>query len=623
MDNQPTSVGATSNIVLKDGTQLDPKVVKVMRAIRGVESGGDYNAVGDNGTSTGAYQFHGNNWKNWAGQYLKDSNAPMTPENQNKLMYARISQQKAAGLDPEEIAALHNGAHVDKSTGKYTYNAPEYGQKFRSELQGQSDNSGYGYVTPPKQKDDTQSGGTDTKPNEDTSLLSKIGHGIGDVYNSIASPFIGLAAAPVQALAKLTGQPDPYAQGVPSLAGTNTPVSKLGVEQKLGDAAQVGSYFVPGEGVLGAAGMGALQGAGSQASRGGDFASVATGAGTGALIGGATAGLVKGAGGLTKSFGGMVSGEGEQKAVQGIKDAYGSALNLNASERAFESRSGKDLAQVLMDNKVPLARNANGTLDASNAIEKLQSALEPLNQQAQQVLSNPQGVVRDVSLSDALEQVKSRIQKLSISQAEKNTAISHATDLIGAEAKQYGESVSPEIADQIKQGLWGSSFKGKLTSVDKLQGNVSYITGNTLKTEIEKAVAGTDAGNVLPKINQQRSDLVDAIKRLSNLDGTRLLKGGKLVNIASGAVGSISGMASGAGPLGVLAGDYFGQRAGEFLQNPATKIGIAGAKAKVSGILPKLLRSSAKPIGNTLTRAGGIIQKGARPVGLLTNLLTK
>lgn len=129
---------------MQDGTQLDPKVVKVVRAIRSVETEGQkdpYTAVGDNGNSHGAYQFNektGRGWKTYAKEYLGDENAPMSPANQNKVMYYDVKKKKDQGLDPEEIAALHNGAHKDAKTGKYTYNAPEYGVKFRSYLTGAS-----------------------------------------------------------------------------------------------------------------------------------------------------------------------------------------------------------------------------------------------------------------------------------------------------------------------------------------------------------------------------------------------------------------------------------------------------------------------------------------------------
>lgn len=123
-------------ITLQDGTQLDPKVVKVMKAIRHVESGGDFEAVGDNGQSHGAYQWNKDNYKNAAKTILGNENAPMTKENQNKVAYTQMKKYKDEGKDPEEIAALWNGAHKDTSTGKYTYNNPEYGHKFRAALLG-------------------------------------------------------------------------------------------------------------------------------------------------------------------------------------------------------------------------------------------------------------------------------------------------------------------------------------------------------------------------------------------------------------------------------------------------------------------------------------------------------
>lgn len=94
-----------------DASQLDPKVVKVMSALKKIESGGDYNAVGDldRGVSRGAYQFNKNNFQNWAKEYGLDPN-DFSPANQNKLMYSRIKKQKDQGLEVEEIAALHNGA---------------------------------------------------------------------------------------------------------------------------------------------------------------------------------------------------------------------------------------------------------------------------------------------------------------------------------------------------------------------------------------------------------------------------------------------------------------------------------------------------------------------------------
>ncbi len=135
--------------------QFDPGVVKVMKAIRHVESGGaadPYNIIGDKraelggkGRARGAFQWDSGgvplgpndipkNWVRDATSIGLPADAPMTKENQNKVAYTKIKQWKDQGRQPEEIAALWNGARKDKATGMYTYNNPEYGVKFRNAL---------------------------------------------------------------------------------------------------------------------------------------------------------------------------------------------------------------------------------------------------------------------------------------------------------------------------------------------------------------------------------------------------------------------------------------------------------------------------------------------------------
>ncbi len=452
----------------------------------------------------------------------------------------------------------------------------------------------------------------------ESQIRSAIG-GAANIATDIQKPFVSLAAKPVQYAAKLMGKQDPFAQGVPTATGNVTPSSAT-LEHTAGDAAQVGSYFVPGSGVLGAMGMGALQGAGQQMSQGADLPTTLVGGAEGAAVGGLAGGATKLVGAGIEKAGQVASGTQYNKALSGIKDAYSKALNLHASEKAYEGRSGHDLAQVLMEHNAPLGRTEDGFLDAGSAIEKLQAELDPLNKQAQEILQKPQGVVQDIDLQELKNSVLSRIQKLNVSQVEKNGAAKNAEDLIDAEIKQHGPVVQPHVADQIKQGFWGSSFRGNLTSSDKLQGNVAYLSGNELKKAIEESVAGTDSGDVLGELNSKRSDLVDAIKRLTKLDGSRRILGGRLGNMFGGLVGAGAAAAAHLGPLGVIGGDVFGNRASEFLNNPATRVAIAKGKAEAAGVIPKLLGKSAVPVGQAVSAAGRGVKKLARPAGLLANL---
>ena len=85
--------------------QPDAQAIALTKAIRQKESGGDYNAIGDVGTSTGAYQFQPNTWKLYAKEILGDENAEMSEPNQNAVTYGKIKQWKDQGLGPAEIAA--------------------------------------------------------------------------------------------------------------------------------------------------------------------------------------------------------------------------------------------------------------------------------------------------------------------------------------------------------------------------------------------------------------------------------------------------------------------------------------------------------------------------------------
>lgn len=215
--NQPTPAPTgTGNVVLADGTQLDGGVVKVMRAIRQVESQGNYQAVGDNGSSLGAYQWNNDNtplkpgelpthWKSAAQQYLGNPNAPMTPENQNKVAYNQILAYKNEGRTPIEIDALWNGAKKDPNSGLYVHVNPDRLPQFQNALQqqsqGQSQPQGQ-LGTPQGQPVDPNSvPANDNMPGFPGLLQS--------LYQTIASPVVNLLARPGQAVQHALGDEQP------------------------------------------------------------------------------------------------------------------------------------------------------------------------------------------------------------------------------------------------------------------------------------------------------------------------------------------------------------------------------------------------------------------------------
>lgn len=139
---------------------MDQDAINLAKAIRQRESGGNFNAVGDNGTSKGGYQFQSGTWKQYSKEILGQDNAEMTPANQNAVAYGKIKQWKDQGKNPAQIAAMWNAGegigdkwvnHRGKTTigGKVlSYDTPQYVkdvtdlyQKNKNQLTNQSQNS--------------------------------------------------------------------------------------------------------------------------------------------------------------------------------------------------------------------------------------------------------------------------------------------------------------------------------------------------------------------------------------------------------------------------------------------------------------------------------------------------
>lgn len=608
-------------LVTEDGTQLDPKVVKVMRAIRQVESpSGDYNAVGDNGSSFGAFQFNektGPGWKNLAKQYLGDENAVMDKGNQNKVAYFRIKQWKDEGKQPEEIAALWNGASKGPD-GRYTYNNPQYGEKFRAALG--VGNQAHGFVNPQgtsliqgsapgsvqaPQVDVTR----ENSPKE--GFAKRFSKGTYNVLKDIEKPFAGVAAIPVQAFAKAIGQEDPYKNFAKDTGLAD--VTPLNFKQKAGDIAQVGSYFVPGTGLASAVGAGALQGAGMAASEGKSGKQIIGGGALGAGVGAAAFGATKLIGKGIEKAGEMVGGQQHAKLQTAIKNEYGRALNLNASARAYEKRTGKELAEVLLEHNAPLERYENGTVNTTKAIETLENALELLNKEANRIIKTPQGVVYDIELPKMAERFGSAIDDLPLSQFDRDALKDKANKYLAAEIKKHGTNVSIEVADKIKSNMWKTV--GKAFDRDTLVGEKgAYQVGKALQEAIEETVEKTDTNTGLRALNAKRGNLLDAIRRLTKIDGVNLVPGRRLGNLFGGVEGAIAGAASGFGIPGVLMGDYFGTEASKVVQNPAFRIGAAKKIAGAAGYIPKAAKAVLGKKGASAV-SKGLMKLGTKGVG--------
>jgi len=108
---------------------------RIAQTIKTIESGGDYRAKGASG-ERGAYQFMKSSWQDWAGQYLGNPNAPLTPQNQDAVAIARINDLLSQGYQPDQVALIWNGGSPTIKKGVNSmgveYDTGAYLQKFKN-----------------------------------------------------------------------------------------------------------------------------------------------------------------------------------------------------------------------------------------------------------------------------------------------------------------------------------------------------------------------------------------------------------------------------------------------------------------------------------------------------------
>ena len=126
--------------------QLDPQAMALTKAIRQVESGGNFKARSKDG-SFGAYQFLKSTWDNTARKYGVNAEwEKATPQQQNEVAYKQIKEWKDKGHNVGEIASMWNagagrpqaylqGLKGTNSSG-VNYNVANYAKKVATLYQG-------------------------------------------------------------------------------------------------------------------------------------------------------------------------------------------------------------------------------------------------------------------------------------------------------------------------------------------------------------------------------------------------------------------------------------------------------------------------------------------------------
>lgn len=265
--------------------QPDLQALALTKAIRQSESGGNYGAVGDAGTSTGAYQFQPATWKLYAKQVLGNENAEMTPENQNAVVYGKVKMLKDSGMGPAEIAAAWNAGEAKAKDGSWVnnvgvnkingqdvpYNTPQYVQGVVNNFRQLYPQVQQQFEMAPAQPQERSLGGFISNIGSSTmNLLGGIGAAVSDIpgtLKTLGGTAVGIAEKlipgeqPQEKYADALGQFIKQRYGTPEavgntiyndpvgfltdlssvLSGGGAAITKLGQVSKIADIAKIGT----------------------------------------------------------------------------------------------------------------------------------------------------------------------------------------------------------------------------------------------------------------------------------------------------------------------------------------------------------------------------------------------
>lgn len=201
---------ATSTQTSKyDDPVVDQQARNLTKAIFQHESGMDYNAVGDNGTSHGAGQWQDATWAAQAKDVLGDANAPKTKDNQSIVAQGTIRKLISQGKNAAQIAAIWNsgsdkgwedkvgtttikGKEIPYNVPKYVKSVTDLYQKYKGEAPtGGGTGAGAGTVAGLSTNSAPQ--GFLTNVGNDLSSRTKdLGNAVADSFSGKINPLSGV-----------------------------------------------------------------------------------------------------------------------------------------------------------------------------------------------------------------------------------------------------------------------------------------------------------------------------------------------------------------------------------------------------------------------------------------------
>lgn len=527
---QPTQV-----IMSKDGTPLDAGVVNLARSIRQKESGGNYNISGDNGTSTGAYQWQPGNFQNQAKQFGLDP-SDFSPENQDKVAYAQIASDKAKGLTPEQIASkwnsgktdpngnvgtkMINGKEVSFDTPKYVSDVMNYFQQFKQTDPGQTDQSQFGGQQTPTKPDSPSVGGFAGN------IVTSGANFLGNIANAVVHPLDtlqNLGETAEGGLQKLGGQDNENTAKFDALTsyfkeryGGVDNLLHTAYTDPVGLAGDISAVLGVGGGIAGVVGKGAeiggigeladvsksvasslgkasemtnpltlpIKGAGALLNKGGDMIADTAG-GLVNRKGFALSDIVKNPGNYTPEEVANYSKDSITKDVQNAFDT--SRENLSETGSMYNPiKNSAQFTEVAPDSLAKLIeRNAGVTVDENGVVQSGGKLIEPQQVKALQNLYdvfNPKFASGELTANEFLQlrdYVNNKMAKFG------------GQVIADKELSSVGKGIYADLNKLYRPNIQGlteldSEFSTKINKINELEDGLVYKTG-TNKGELKSS----------------------------------------------------------------------------------------------------------------------------------------
>lgn len=616
----------------KNKTQLDPQVVTLAKALRSVESGGNFSARGGSG-EYGAYQYTKPTWQATAQKYLGDANADIRdPKNQNKATYLKLKEWKDKGYNVGQIASMWNAgegrpnAYKENFRGvnKYgvAYDTPAYAKKVASTYQKMkqsmpavktvpgSEVVNAEVVTEAQVKKPTFGGRiardilkTPARILENVKAIPKVigGQSYDEATKGSESKYFGETITPIgtkgnfgQKVKDSVGAGLELASYLPAGAGVKS-VGNVAKQTIKGQLAKGGGRELLKKGAkLYAEGAGAtalyeggkkMQG---EEGRGNFVKNVALGGATGLGVGAVGAVVGKTARQARKLVAGTklspsIPQDIKEEAVEELSGAWNGLTDEYKNLRDFSNRqkakgkNSRDISKILTD-EVLVPEVKDGVLDTRGIIETASDRITDYADKSRKILANFDD--KKTTLETLKKEIESVVKDSPDINASGNLkkALKDIDNKIEGFREAYGDTLTPTNMHDIRIRM---NEITKAFNTDMFEQDTANAIGDAVRSLLDSTVDD----DIYRRTNKQIGDLMVAKQYLKKADG-RKIGGGKMSQMMARLTGATIGSQGNVPIISPVLGAMGGDKAQKVLRQ------WSFASPNTRRILRKVLKNS-------------------------------